>query len=412
MAAITTVKVTGGFGRQSWNQLLKVSGCTSVQNRQSSDKVPVKLTSMKRGTGGRSSFSGIVATVFGANGFLGRHVCNNLGKIGSQVIIPYRCEAYEVTRLRLVGDLGQVLFFPFHLRDEEAIRKVVQYSNVVINLIGSNHETKNFNFRAVHVEGAQRLARIAREAGVEKFIHVSHLNAKENPQKIWNGSEYLKSKYESELAVREEFPEAIIFKPTEMFGEMDKFLLYYANKRRWVIWPGMRDGLYRIPLWKKGEHTIKQPVFVGDVAEGIVQAIRNPDLVGKNIECVGPQRYYLSDIVDYLMRILQREEQVYRTNFTFYLRQKAKLFELFPTIPKYSYDQLEREGVTDWTHAGNPSLEDLGVSLTQFSPYARYTLHPYRRLAYYTAELGEFADPEPPKPAEFYQPKPARRAVT
>ncbi|CAG5120072.1 unnamed protein product, partial [Candidula unifasciata] len=68
------------------------------------------------------------------------------------------------------------------------------------------------------------------------------------------------------------------------------------------------------------------------------------------------------------------------------------------------------EGVTDWTTPGNPSLEDLGVSLTQFEPFARYVLHPMRRNAYYLERLGEFADPAPPKPAEFYQTKPASYA--
>jgi len=46
------------------------------------------------------------------------------------------------------------------------------------------------------VEGAQRLARIARESGVEKFIHVSHLNAQPHPlsKYVKGGSKYLKSK--------------------------------------------------------------------------------------------------------------------------------------------------------------------------------------------------------------------------
>lgn len=355
---------------------------------------------MKRGTGGRSSFSGIVATVFGANGFLGRYVCNKLGKIGSQVIIPYRCDAYEVERLRLVGDLGQVLFFPFNLRDEASIRKTVQYSNVVINLIGREWETKNFTFDAVHNEGARRLARISKECGVKTFIHMSHLNAKAEPQKIWKGSRYLESKYASELAVREEFPEAIIFKSADMFGSEDTFLHYFNYRTRWSVLP------LGIPLWKKGEHTIKQPVYVADVAEGIVKAITAPDMAGKTVECVGGQRYYLADIVDYIIRILRREEQLRRTDRTLILRIKAMLLDYIPSRVWYNRDKLEREGVTDWTNPENPTLEDLGVNLTSFEVMAHYVLFRYRRAAYYSEKLGEFADPEPPKPAEFYSNKP------
>lgn len=65
------------------------------------------LAALKRGTGGRSSFNGIVATVFGATGFTGRYVCNKLGKIGTQLIIPYRADFCEAARLKLCGDLGK-----------------------------------------------------------------------------------------------------------------------------------------------------------------------------------------------------------------------------------------------------------------------------------------------------------------
>jgi NADH dehydrogenase (ubiquinone) 1 alpha subcomplex subunit 9 len=82
-----------------------------------------------------------------------------------------------MTSLKLCGDLGQVLFHPFHLRDADSIRKCIKYSNVVINLIGRDWETKNFTFHEVHVEGARRLARLCKEANVEHFIHVSALNA-------------------------------------------------------------------------------------------------------------------------------------------------------------------------------------------------------------------------------------------
>ena len=141
----------------------------------------INLTSMKRGPGYRSSFSGTVATVFGAQGMVGRGVCNRLGKSGTQMIIPYRGDFYDTQRIKVCGDLGQVLFSPYHLKDEESIRKAMKYSDVVINLIGREYETLNFKFKDVNVTGPATLAKIAREMGIKRFIHISSINAKENP---------------------------------------------------------------------------------------------------------------------------------------------------------------------------------------------------------------------------------------
>lgn len=122
--------------------------------------------------------------------------------------------------------MGQVLFTPFHLKDENSIEKAVRYSNVVINLVGRDWETKNFKFNDVHVDGAERIARIARKAGVKRFIHVSALNCSENPQEfmVKGGSKFLKSKWESEQRVLEEFPTAVIFRPADIYGQEDRFL--------------------------------------------------------------------------------------------------------------------------------------------------------------------------------------------
>uniref|UniRef100_UPI000682C246 NADH dehydrogenase [ubiquinone] 1 alpha subcomplex subunit 9, mitochondrial n=1 Tax=Ictidomys tridecemlineatus TaxID=43179 RepID=UPI000682C246 len=178
------------------------------------------------GKGGRSSVSGVVATVFGATGFLGRYVVNHLGRMGSQVIIPYRCDPYDVMHLRPMGDLGQIIFLEWNGRDKDSIRRAVEHSNVVINLVGRDWETRNFDFEDVFVKIPQTIAQISKEAGVEKFIHVSHLNAN-----IRSSSRYLRNKAVGENEVRNAFPEATIIKPSDIFGREDRFLNHFANIR-------------------------------------------------------------------------------------------------------------------------------------------------------------------------------------
>lgn len=112
-----------------------------------------RMAGLRRGTGGHSSFNGLTATVFGATGFLGSYVCNKLGKTGTQLVLPYRGDFYQVQPLKLVGDLGQVLFTPYYLRDEDSLRKAMKYSNVVINLIGRDWETRNFSFEDIYHTG-------------------------------------------------------------------------------------------------------------------------------------------------------------------------------------------------------------------------------------------------------------------
>ena len=88
-------------------------------------------------------------------------------------------------RLKVVGDLGQVLFCPFELKDEESIRRAVSHSNIVINCIGRGTETNNFSYQDVNVTGPARLAKICKEMGVQRFVHFSHINARAEPEKVF-----------------------------------------------------------------------------------------------------------------------------------------------------------------------------------------------------------------------------------
>ncbi|XP_050313048.1 NADH dehydrogenase [ubiquinone] 1 alpha subcomplex subunit 9, mitochondrial [Anthonomus grandis grandis] len=354
----------------------------------------------KRGTGGRSSFNGVVATVFGCTGFIGRYVCNRLGKIGSQLILPYRGDSYDPMRLKLVGDLGQVYFHHYNLRDEESIHKVMKYSNVVINLVGRDWETRNFSYNDVHVDGARRLARIAKESGVSRFIHVSALNVLGEPQEVFlkGGSRWLKSKALGECAVLEEFPQATIFRPTDVYGQEDRFLRYYMHN-----W---RRQFQNMPLWENGEKTEKQPVHVSDLAAGIVAAIKDPDSAGKIYQAYGPKRYLLSELVDYFYRITQKGNEQwgfkrYNMKYDLLFKLKVSLTEKFsPNWPigHLHWERLEREHVSDNVNAEMLGLQDLGINLTTMEEQVPWELRPWIYGLYYGFDADDPLTPaEPPK---------------
>uniref|UniRef100_A0A4X1UP33 NADH dehydrogenase [ubiquinone] 1 alpha subcomplex subunit 9, mitochondrial n=1 Tax=Sus scrofa TaxID=9823 RepID=A0A4X1UP33_PIG len=291
------------------------------------------------GKGGRSSVSGIVATVFGATGFLGRYVVNHLGRMGSQVIVPYRCEPYDTMHLRPMGDLGQIIFMEWNGKDKDSIRKVVEHSNVVINLVGREWETKNFDFEDVFVKIPHAIAQVSKEAGVEKLIHISHLNAD-----IKSPSRYLRSKAVGEKEVRAAFPEATIIKPSDIFGREDRFLNYFASMR----WFG------GVPLISLGKETVKQPVYIVDVSKGIINAIKDPDAKGKTFAFVG---------------------------------WVGRLFEVSPFEPWTTRDKVERVHMSDMTLPHLPGLEDLGIQATPLELKAIEVLRRHRTYRWLTSEM-------------------------
>lgn len=294
------------------------------------------------GKGGRSSVSGVVATVFGATGFLGRYVVNHLGRMGSQVIIPYRCDTYDTMHLRPMGDLGQLIFLEWDARDKDSIRRAVQHSNVVINLIGRDWETRNFDFEDIFVKIPQAIAQASKEAGVERLIHVSHLNAS-----MKSSSRYLRNKAVGEKEVRRLFPEATIIRPSDIFGREDRFLNHFANIR-WFI---------GVPLISLGFKTVKQPVYVVDVSKGIINAVKDPDARGKTFAFAGPNRYLLFHLVQYVYGMAHRTFIPYPLPHFAY-RWIGKFFGMSPFEPWTTEDKVERMHISGpaqratWTNFG------------------------------------------------------------
>ncbi|EMR11825.1 hypothetical protein PNEG_00249 [Pneumocystis murina B123] len=240
-------------------------------------------TLIKKGTEGRSSISGHIATIFGATGFLGRYLVNNLAKQGTTIIIPWRDQDSK-RHLKVLGDLGQIVMMEFDLRDEISIKESVRHSNIVYNLIGRDYETKNFSYEDVHIHGAAKIAKACVEYNIDRLIHISTLNAN-----IKSPSNFYKTKALGEETVRNIFPEVTIVRPSIMFGAEDRFLNYLASTK--------------ILLTTNNNRELIRPTYVKDVAHALELIMFDESTAGQIYELYGPQEYSVAEIITMITHI-------------------------------------------------------------------------------------------------------------
>lgn len=256
---------------------------------------------LKYGPGGRSSNSGITATVFGGYGFVGKYFINELGVCGSRVYVPFRGCELEVRHLRPSFDLGQIGFVPFSGRDEESIFESVKHSDIVINMIGKHYETKhavptrredgslsrvNYSFEDVHVDLPSRIAKVSKAAGVKSFVHMSALSADEASPSEWS-----RSKARGEAAVRLAFPDSIIVKAAPIFGAEDRFLNWIAEAN---------SKLPFFPLINGGSALV-QPVYANDVGKALMAIVQGHEhFLGRTFQLVGPAEYSYKEVIEFV----------------------------------------------------------------------------------------------------------------
>lgn len=178
-----------------------------------------------------------------------------------------------------MGDLGQIVGFggsatPHILRDEGLLAKALEGVDVVVNLVGREYETPNYKFSEVHVDIPRRIARLATEAGVLRFVHASCVGAAPDA-----ANDFYKSKYEGEQAVFSEFEDASIVRMGTLIGAEDYSTNDIANK---VV-----KSSY-VPIWDEGDTRIR-PLHVADAAAGITALATSDMGAGKIFTFVGPK---------------------------------------------------------------------------------------------------------------------------
>jgi uncharacterized protein YbjT (DUF2867 family) len=232
-----------------------------------------------------------LVTIFGGSGFLGRHVVRALAQRGWRIRVAVR-RPDLANYLQPIGRVGQIHSVQANLRYPASVAVAVKDADAVVNLVGILTETGRQRFDAVQIFGARAVAKATQEEGIATLVHMSAIGADANSSSL-----YARSKARGEAAVRQFMPNAVITRASIIFGPDDAFFNRFASLAR--ILPAL-------PLIGGGE-TKMQPVFAGDVAAAVADALDGKAQPGATYEFGGPEVKSLRQLMQFVCGVTGRK---------------------------------------------------------------------------------------------------------
>jgi uncharacterized protein YbjT (DUF2867 family) len=282
-------------------------------------------------------------TVFGGTGFLGKRLVRRLAAEGATVRIAVRSPDRARSVLR-AADFDRVTVLRADVHDQASVAAAVAGVDAVVNAVSTYVEKPGVTFESVHVQGAKTLAQEAAAAGVARLVLVSGIGA--DPR---SRSPYIRARGAGELVVRQALPSATIVRPSAMFGPGDALFGTLADIVRLVpVVPLIGGGRTRL-----------QPVYVEDVAEGIVRMLADPGTAGQIYELAGPGVYTLRELVGFALRLMDKRRLLVPLPFAV-AELQARLFEFLPS-PPLTTSQVDLLRADNLASGALPGFRDLDI---------------------------------------------------
>ena len=296
-----------------------------------------------------------IVTLIGGGGFIGRYACEALLKEDVRLRIAERNPKSAHT-LQPLSKIGQIALVPANVTNEASMKRAIEGSDAVVYLVGTFDTDKS---HALHVEGAERAARLASETGASAFVMISALGADADGDSV-----YARSKANGEDAVRREFPNATILRPSTVFGSEDEFTNRFAGMMDLPVTPVLAP------------ETKMQPVFVRDLAQAIARAALHPtEHGGTTYEIAGPAAISMRDINAAIADL-----SGLKSNFVELPHAVGGMIAAFGFLPfapltKDQWALLQKDNVATGTQ---PGLQAMGIAPTPMRTVAGDWLSRYR----------------------------------
>jgi len=324
-------------------------------------------------------------TVFGGNGFVGRHVVQRLANAGNRVRVACR-DPEAALFLKPLGNPGQIVTVKANLTDKDEVARAIEGSDAIVNCAGVI-ASKGWNtLEAVHKSGSAILAKACTAAGIKTLVHLSALGADLRAPSV-----YAQTKAHGEEAILGAFPKATILRPALIIGSEDNFMNMFATIARWSpiipminpVLPSLkmvRGELFDVAMPALQPRPLEgasfQPVVVGDVAQAVVNAIDNADAKGQTYDVTGPTAYTFKRLMEMMLDASGRKACIMSLP-AFWAHYWAFWFELIPTKP-FTRDMVTLLNHDNLPTGENKSLADLGVEAHSIESVLPSYLNTYR----------------------------------
>jgi len=287
-----------------------------------------------------------IIAIFGAGGFIGKHLIRELTKLDYRVKIATR-NPYQKGYLKPLGNPGQIELFKTNIFNKEDVAHMLKNCDLVINLVGILYETRKQKFSHIHSHFPYLLSNLCNENGIKNLVHVSALGVKEKHKSI-----YMQSKLNGEKTIQDTFKPSVILRPSVIFGPEDKFFNTFASLAQFSP---------ILPLIGEGK-TKFAPIYVGDVAKAISRALELNNSEPKIFELGGPKNYSFKELMEILLTEIKKKR--FLVSIPFGLAKFQSYFLQMLPNPLLTPDQVELLKHNNIVSGDYPTLKDLGITGT------------------------------------------------
>ena len=287
-----------------------------------------------------------IIAIFGAGGFLGKHLMRELTKLDYRVKVATR-NPYLKGYLKPLGSPGQIELFKTNIFDKESVKQVLKNCDLAINLVGILYETRKQKFNQIHSQFPHLLSNLCNELGTKNLIHVSALGVRER-----HTSQYMQSKLQGEKNIQDNFKPSVILRPSVVFGPEDKFFNTFASIAQFSP---------VLPLIGGGK-TKFVPIYVGDVAKAVVKTLDLNNSEPEIYELGGPKNYSFKELMEILL--IEIKKKRFLIPISFGMAKFQSYFLQMMSNPLLTPDQVEMLKHNNIVSGDYPTLKDLGVSGT------------------------------------------------